>query len=148
MQHNDKSETTSFKICQDHGFNLKVRQSTYRDRKEIIERQMSTLYNGKPVLRVDRSCKIIIDGFLGGYHYPERKQGSPALDKYSQPFKDGWYEHLMNTVEYVAVNVFKPTNYVAGDNPKREAVKEQRHVSRFISKQNDKRNKSNAGFGY
>lgn len=107
LQVNDKSEKTSWQICNENGFKLMCRQSTYRLRKEIIDKKLSTMVNGKPTLRVDRSCKTIIDGFLGGYHYPEKKPGQANSDAMSVPFRDGFYEHLMNTVEYMAINVFK-----------------------------------------
>jgi hypothetical protein len=73
------------------------------------------------------------------------------LDKYSQPFKDGYYEHCLNTVEYFAINKFKPSIYVPGDNPRRGAIKEQRHVSRFIRSQeqgNPKKLNNKLGIGY
>lgn len=107
LQTNDKSEKTSWQICKDNGFELKCRQSTYRLRKELIDKKLSTLVNGRPALRVDRSCKTIIDGFLGGYHYPERKADQANTDNYNVPFRDGFYEHLMNTVEYFCINVFR-----------------------------------------
>lgn len=107
LQTNDKSEKTSWQICKENGFTLTCRQSTYRLRKEIIDKKLSTMVNGKPTLRVDRSCKTIIDGFLGGYHYPERNPGQSNTATFDQPFRDGFYEHLLNTVEYMAINVFK-----------------------------------------
>ena len=124
MQHNDKSEKTSWQICKDKGFDIVCRQSTYRLRKEIIDKKLSTLSNGKPHLKVDRSCKNIIDGFLGGYHYPERKPGSPVSANDEIPVKDGFYEHLMNCNEYFAVNVFQ-----AIDKPKKSVVKKVESVT-------------------
>lgn len=107
LQTNDKSEKTSWEICKDNGFILKCRQSTYRLRKEIIDKKLSTMVNGKPMLRVDRSCKTIIDGFLGGYHFPERGPDQANSPVFDQPYRDGFYEHLLNSVEYFAVNTFK-----------------------------------------
>lgn len=107
-QHNDKSEKTSWDICKSKGFNLTVHQSTYRLRQEIIDGKLSTLVNGKPCLRVDKSCKITIDGFLGGYHYPERKPEQQNTHAFEIPFDDGYYEHLMNCHEYFAIHKFKP----------------------------------------
>lgn len=107
LQKTDKSEKTSVEILQSLGIYVTCKQSTYRERKEIIERKLTTLIDGIPSLLIDDECKITIDGFLGGYHYPVRKQHqsyNPHL--YEIPFKDGYYEHLLNTVEYFAVNQF------------------------------------------
>ena len=106
-QTNDKSEKTSWQICRDKGFNLMCRQSTYRARKEIIDGKLSKMINGKPMMLVDLSCRVSIDGFLGGYHYPERKPGHAITADDEIPVKDGFYEHSMNTIEYFAINTFK-----------------------------------------
>jgi len=102
-QVNDKSEKTSEDILKGKKINVQSRPSSYRERKEIIEKLLNTMINGKPALMVDKSCRIIIDGFLGGYHYPVAKEGETTPEV---PVKDGYYEHLMNALEYIAVNIF------------------------------------------
>jgi len=106
-QKSDKSEKTSVEILASLGIYVTSKASTYRERKEIIERKLATLIDGMPALLVDEGCKTVIDGFLGGYHYPVRKQGqafNPMI--FEMPRKDGFYEHLINSVEYFAVNMF------------------------------------------
>jgi hypothetical protein len=107
-QSNDKSEKTSSEILTAKGFPIISRQSTYRERKEIIEGKLAKLNGNKPALLIDRKCKICIDGFLGGYHYPTKKEQQQYEDKFEVPYKDGFYDHLMNSGEYIAVNIFKP----------------------------------------
>lgn len=99
----DKSEKTSVEILASKRITGRCKQSTYRERKELIERKLSTLIGGIPSLIVDESCKIIIDGFLGGYHYPKRQGDKPVKE---EPEKDGYYDHLMNALEYIIVNLF------------------------------------------
>lgn len=111
-QVNDKSDTTSEKILRSKGINVLSRKSEYSERKEIIDRLLNTMIVGKPSLMVDESCGIVNDGFLGGYHYPESKDGKP-IDE--MPVKDGYYEHLMNALEYIAVNIFTAVNRVEID---------------------------------
>lgn len=112
LQANDKSEKSSIAICQESGFPIKCRPngplSGYRARKEIIERKLSTIEDGKPILQVDHRCKTIVEGFLGGYHYVEENSEKAVNSKYEEPFHDDYYSHLMNTMEYVGTNVFKP----------------------------------------
>lgn len=111
-QKSDKSEQTSWEILQSKGIELVYRQSEYRLRKEIIEKKLSTLIGDRPSLLVDRRyCKTANDGFLGGYHYPQIKQGQQVIDKFEQPYKDGFYEHIMNAGEYIAVNLFSPIDF-------------------------------------
>ena len=107
MQKSDKSEKTSVEILASLGIYVSSKTSTYRERKEIIERKLSILIDGIPSLVVDDSCKVIVDGFLGGYHYPVRKQGHSYNSTMEIPFRDGFYEHGMNSLEYFAVNIFQ-----------------------------------------
>lgn len=102
-QVNDKSEKTSVAILHSKGIKVHSRKSEYRQRKEIIEKKLGTIINGIPALIVDESCKIIIDGFLGGYHYPMPTELKPIVEI---PEDDGFYEHLLNALEYIAVNIF------------------------------------------
>ena len=109
MQKNDKSEFTSQQILKDKGITIQHRTSEYRKRKEIIEQKLSKLIAGKPSIMLDnRYCKTAIEGFLGGYHYPLHREGSAFSESYEIPFKDGFYEHIMNAGEYIAVNLFSP----------------------------------------
>jgi hypothetical protein len=107
-QVNDKSEHTSWQILHSKGINIITKQSTYRERKEIIEGKLAKLIGDKPSMLLDkRFCKVAIDGFQGGYHYPIHKEEQMYEDRFELPFKDGFYEHIMNAGEYIAVNLFK-----------------------------------------
>lgn len=106
VQVTDKSEKTSYQILNAKKINLQYKTSTYRERKEIIEQKLSWLIGGKPALLVDSRCKTAVDGFLGGYHYPVRRPGQEATDKMELPYRDGFYEHVMNAAEYIAINMF------------------------------------------
>ena len=108
LQKNDKSDFTSYQILQAKKIQLLVRHSEYSLRKQVIEKKINTLEAGIPALLVDTSCKIINDGFLGGYRYATKKEKQEFSLKFELPFKDGFYEHLLNSLEYVAVNLFKP----------------------------------------
>jgi len=44
---------------------------------------------------------------LGGYHYPEKREEQQLEGKFEMPFRDGFYEHLMNCGEYIAINMFQ-----------------------------------------
>ena len=109
MQRTDKSEHTSWQILMSHGVRLMCKQSEYRLRKEIIERLLASLDKGRPQLAVCDTCRIVNDGFMGGYHYPVFKGGAaPFGYKAEVPERDGFYEHIMNALEYVAIHLFSP----------------------------------------
>lgn len=108
-QSNDQSELTSKQVLSAKDISVTIKGSTYRERKEIIEGKLSTLHGDKPALLVDsRNCPIACDGFMGGYHYPQHKADQEYDDsKFELPYKDGFYDHVMNAGEYIAVNMFK-----------------------------------------
>ena len=113
-QVNDKSEFTSFQILASKKIHVSSRASTYSLRKELIEKKINMLEGGFPLLCVNPGCRVINDGFLGGYHYPTLKDKQEFGVKQENPFKDGFYDHLMNALEYVAVNVFSPVAFKQG----------------------------------
>ena len=83
--------------------------ANYEARKLIIEAKLQRLINGVPEIIVDkRFCRHTIDGFIGGYHYPLRDETKPVRGNPDAPERDGFYEHIMNAWEYVAVNIFQP----------------------------------------
>lgn len=110
-QVNDKSESTSWQILQSKGIHIHYRQSEYRLRKEVIEAKINTLTDGLPMLAVDPSCRIVNDGFLGGYHYPKHDKTKPYNDNMDAPFHDDFYSHIFNALEYIAVNRFSPIGH-------------------------------------
>jgi len=53
-----------------------------------------------PALVVDSDrCPILHSGFLGGYRYPDEKPGKREEE---MPTKDGYYDHLHDTLRYYA----------------------------------------------
>lgn len=126
LQVNDKSDYTSFQILSSKGIKLRIKHSEYSLRKELIEKKINTIVDGTPAIQVDPSCKIINDGFLGGYRYPNLPTGGEFKARLELPFKDGFYEHLMNALEYIAVHIFSPVSMRHGQRKQREATVEWR----------------------
>lgn len=62
---------------------------------------MSRLIHGRPALLVHPSrCEVIVDGFEAGYVYDDRTSVNALLPNVRRAKKDGYYDHLQNTVEY------------------------------------------------
>ena len=111
-QESDKSKKTSTQILGELGFNVYSRPSNtslanYTARKAIIEGKIKLLIDGLPALLIEDNLRnqIIIEGFEGGYHYPEANKYGFIDEK---PLKEGYYEHPFNALEYIAVNLFSP----------------------------------------
>lgn len=62
-----------------------------------IRKLMSTLTDGQPNFQIDHRCDVLIDGFLGGYHYDDK---FPDVIK-----KDGYYDHLQDALRYAIINL-------------------------------------------
>ncbi len=110
-QASDKSRKSSEQILNEAGFKVTSIPSNsahagYGNRKTIIEKKLRTLIGGIPSLVVQDvpNNSIIIEGFEGGYRYPDANKYGGIVEK---PVDDGWFEHPFNTIEYVAINLFK-----------------------------------------
>jgi hypothetical protein len=51
-------------------------------------------------MTVDSSCINVIEGFLGGYHYPKNYRGT----REEVPFKDRTFDDFLDSVRYVGEN--------------------------------------------
>jgi len=92
-QKTDKADTDCIKILANFGITGFGRQSTYVKRQELIERLLSQTIKGLPAFMIDKKCRISIEGFLGGYHYPVVASGNAEKE---EPYKDGYYEHCLS----------------------------------------------------
>ena len=120
-QESDKSLKTSAMILAEVGFNVVSRPSNtsltnYDARKSIIEGKLKSLIDGMPALMVNDTplTQIIIEGFEGGYRYPDANKQGFVVDR---PVKDGYFEHVFNALEYIAVNLFS----AVGETKKKES---------------------------
>ena len=60
------------------------------------------MINGEPSLLIDPSCTTLIDGFEGGYAYPQI--GSSGVYK-TEPAKNS-YSHIHDALQYPATKLF------------------------------------------
>ena len=112
LQKSDKSKLSSHEHLAKAGFPATARPSNineanYDARKTIIEEKLRVLIDGIPSLVINNrtTTQVIIEGFQGGYHYPDPNKHGFVKDR---PVKDGYYEHVMNALEYIVVNLFSP----------------------------------------
>ena len=71
-------------------------------RTDAVRKKMKLRQDNKFGMIVDSRCEILIEGFEGGYHYPE------VVDKPEdeKPEKDGYYDHLQDALAVICDNHF------------------------------------------
>ena len=110
---------------------LHGRQSTHQDRKSLIDGRFSLLIQGAPAILIHPRCKTLIEGLLGGYHYPTRTDNQPFNKRQEAPYKDGWYEHLVNCFEYLMVNSYGRGNTLTTEVIARNRRRQQMRVNQL-----------------
>lgn len=107
--HNTKGETDRATLAK-FGIVLRTKPTTGR-KKDIVEQVRSLLFprsDGTPAMMLSPGpfveMKLVIAGFSGGYHYPEKRAG--RADK-QLPHKDGIYDHVFDGASY-CIDWIKP----------------------------------------
>lgn len=75
---------------------------TFKIRRETVAGRLTKEINGQPAILIDPSCTRIIDGFEGGYAYPEI--GNQGVYK-DEPAKNQ-YSHIHDSIQYPATRLF------------------------------------------
>lgn len=101
VQKSDKSAKTSIEILRANGFPMvQYKKVRLEDGLMLVRQCLNQNIAGKPSMMFDNfMMPITLEGFQGGYHYPKKKK--EFTEEKEQPFKDGYYEHLMDTVRYL-----------------------------------------------
>ena len=102
FQTSDKSDKTSVQILNALGIYPQARKQEILRGAEIIRQKLQMRTDGKVGLLVDIWCADVIDGFKGGLHYPDSKDG--AEKEFYE--KDGYYDHCFDAGRYLAVEMF------------------------------------------
>jgi hypothetical protein len=98
-QHSGLALRTSIEILNAYGIYPIYKKSNPEERARIIRTKLLLDENRQPQLLVNKSCKILIEGFLGGYHYVENET-KEIIEK------DGYYDHLFDALGYIAYSTF------------------------------------------
>lgn len=84
------------------GIELENGIQTFKVRREAVAGRLSKLINGEPALIIDPSCTRLINGFDGGYAYPEI--GNSGVYR-NEPRKDG-FSDIQDSAQYLASRIF------------------------------------------
>lgn len=95
-------ERTCFQIMNAQGIYPKAGEVTLK-RLESVRKTLSSMVDGKPMLQIHPRCKRLRKGFMGGYHYAERKNNYGELKP--EPEKNV-YSHIHDALQYDASRLF------------------------------------------
>lgn len=108
-QQTSKSRKTDIDIAREYHLYPICRRSEILDGIAVIRRKLGKLVGGLPSLLIDESrCPLLVEGFRGAYHYPERLD--PQRPDQLSPFKDGKYDHLFDALRYIGINKYQILN--------------------------------------
>lgn len=100
VQHKDSSKKTSIEILNSDPFNLKMRYKRTDDllkAVQIVQKKMSNLVEGIPGITVNKTNRLAIEMFSGGYYYAKNPDGVVQ----EKPCKDGFFEHIADSIRYI-----------------------------------------------
>jgi len=97
----DKNEKSDVDVLHSMGIYPAANKINIRTGLELVHQALKMRADGHPGLLVDSGCETLIDGFLGGYHYPDRE--SPG----ETPEKDGYYDHVHDCLRYLVFQINK-----------------------------------------
>jgi len=102
-QVNDKSEYTSMQIQKQLGIFVRWKDSSIKEGVRVLQHIMMERAPDEYGFKVDPRCKILIDGFQGGY-VEEPQSGNKQMKEL--PYPDDYYSHNQDALRYVIVNKF------------------------------------------
>ncbi|MCK5600505.1 terminase family protein [Candidatus Pacearchaeota archaeon] len=116
-----KNEKRSIDVLKGYGLRPKSKLRRKKDLLDMVRSLLKPRPDGQPSLIIDSECgcytqkyygdeprreSVLIDGFAGGYVLDSRKLPGGNLIVLDEPFKDGWYDHLQNCLEYGIAGAF------------------------------------------
>lgn len=103
-QSTSQSKLTDIDILKSLGIHPQWRKSSVSYGVGIIREQLRTINGkGRPAILIDPSCEITIEGLELGYcNNPD------VNEKIIDPLKDGYFDHPMDCLRYIAINCFAP----------------------------------------
>jgi len=105
-QETDKGATTTI-LLDTFKIKLVYRFSFIEEGTKMLDQRLLVQQDGIPGLLLDPCNKDLIEGFESGYVIDTGATGKDGEGRAkNSPRKDGWYEHVMDALRYLVVNVF------------------------------------------
>ena len=94
-QHKDTGSMLA--LLNNAGILMRYQRTPFELSMQMLRKRFETLIEGEPAIVIDESCRILIDGLLGGYHLKEDGV---------TPRKDGQFDHEIDALRYGMYNLF------------------------------------------
>ena len=102
--------TSNAKLMRDIGIDVKPSEQNWTARRESLEIELGRTDG----ILIDSGCTRLINGFIGGYHYPEiGKTGTYAKNPEKNRFA-----HVVESLQYVVLKIVGPSKRVLPPLPK------------------------------
>ena len=98
----ESKERTTADIWQAAGETFSVYTSAVSIGTDIIRLLMQPMKDDQPGMLIDASCKVILQGLDTGIVWEKPTPKNPIPQR---PFKDGYFDHLHECLQYVLVNL-------------------------------------------
>ena len=103
--------TSNADMMRELGIDLMESEQNWEARRESVEFQLGRLVSGQPAFQIDPSCTRLINGFLGGYCYPEvgtkgYHRETPEKNKYS---------HVHDALQYLMAALLRNRSRAVGE---------------------------------
>lgn len=76
---------------------------SWKTRRESVANRLTKMINGRPAMVVDPSCRMLIEGFEGGYAYRELAN---LPGQYAEEAVKNKYSHIHDSLQYPATRLF------------------------------------------
>lgn len=98
--------TSNADMMRDLGIRVIGSEQNWDARKESVEFQLGRMVGDEPAFLVDPGCTRLINGFIGGYCYPE----TAIAGVYSDRVEKNKYSHVHDALQYMMAGLLR--NYV------------------------------------
>jgi hypothetical protein len=106
------NEVTCFQILQMQGIQAEPAPTQdFPMRREAVAWFLTKLTDGEPGFLLDPSCKMIREGFMGGYHY-RKMRASDSSDKYADTPDKNEHSHIADGVQYLCCYLRSTDTYM------------------------------------
>ena len=123
--------TSNAQMMRELGIEVVPSEQNWEARRESVEFQLGRLVGGNPAFLIDPSCRRLINGFLGGYCYPEigatgYHRDSPEKNKFS---------HVHDALQYLMAALLR--NYKRTRSQDESVQLGARHITKTSPRYNE-----------
>lgn len=94
-QHKDTGSMLA--LLNNAGILMRYQRTPFDLSVQLLRKRFESIIEGDPAVVIDETCRVLIDGLLGGYHLKEDGV---------TPRKDGHFDHLIDALRYGVYNLF------------------------------------------